>query len=83
MYGSETWARRKAEPDLIERTEMRMLRWMMGIHNESFYYLHDLKKKKFRNYYVAHAVVVYNDYYRVCDVFEIYYYPIFQKNHTH
>ena len=37
----------------------------------------------FRNYYVPHAVVVYNDYYRVCDVFEIYYYPIFQKNHTH
>ena len=31
MYGSETWALRKAEQNLLERTEMRMLRWMMGI----------------------------------------------------
>ena len=31
MYGSETWARRKADQNLLERTEMRMLRWMMGI----------------------------------------------------
>ena len=31
MYGSETWALRKAEQDLLERTEMRMLRWMMEI----------------------------------------------------
>ena len=30
MYGSETWALRKAEENLLERTEMRMLRWMMG-----------------------------------------------------
>ena len=31
MFGSATWALRKAEQDLLERTEMRMLRWMMGI----------------------------------------------------
>ena len=27
----KTWALRKAEQNLLERTEMRMLRWMMGI----------------------------------------------------
>jgi exonuclease III len=31
MYGSELWALRKAEQQLIERTEMRMLRWMLGV----------------------------------------------------
>ena len=31
MYGSETWALRMAEQNLLERAEMRMLRWMMGI----------------------------------------------------
>ena len=31
MYGSETWALRKTEQNFLERTEMRMLRWMMGI----------------------------------------------------
>ena len=31
MYTSETWTLRKAEQDLLERTEMRMVRWMMGI----------------------------------------------------
>ena len=30
MYGGETWALRKAEQNLLDRTEMRMLRWMMG-----------------------------------------------------
>ena len=29
--GSETWALRKAAQDLLERTEMRMLRWTVGI----------------------------------------------------
>ena len=29
MYGGETWALRKAEQNLLERTEMRMLRWMI------------------------------------------------------
>ena len=34
MYGSQIWTLRrlrKAENNLLERTEMRMLRWMMGI----------------------------------------------------
>ena len=31
MYGSETWALRKREERMLERTEMRMLRWIMGI----------------------------------------------------
>ena len=31
MYGSETWALRKAEQNLLERTDMRMLRWMVGM----------------------------------------------------
>ena len=29
MYGSETWAPRKAEQDLSGITEIRMLRWMV------------------------------------------------------
>ena len=33
MYGSETRARRKDEQDLLDRrTDMRLLRWMMGIN---------------------------------------------------
>ena len=31
VYGSEICTLRKAEQNLLERTEMRMLRWMMGI----------------------------------------------------
>ena len=31
MYGSETLTLRKTEQNFLERTEMRMLRWMMGI----------------------------------------------------
>ena len=31
MYGSETWALRRKEEAKLERTEMRMLRWIMGI----------------------------------------------------
>ena len=31
MYGSETWVLRRFEQNLLERTGMRMLRWMMGI----------------------------------------------------
>jgi hypothetical protein len=30
MYGVETWALRKRDEHLLERTEMRMLRWMLG-----------------------------------------------------
>ena len=31
MHGSDTWELRKAEQNLLERIDMRMLRWMMGI----------------------------------------------------
>jgi hypothetical protein len=31
LYGSETLALRKAEERLLSRTEMRILRWIMGI----------------------------------------------------
>ena len=31
MYSSETWALRRKEEQKLERTEMRMLRWMLGI----------------------------------------------------
>ena len=31
MYGSENWELRKPEQNLLDRTQMRMLRIMMGI----------------------------------------------------
>ena len=31
LYGAETWALRKKEEGLLERTEMRMVRWIAGI----------------------------------------------------
>ena len=31
LYGSETWAMRRKEEGALERTEMRMLRWILGI----------------------------------------------------
>ena len=31
MHGSETWALRNTKQNLLERTEMRMLIWMMGV----------------------------------------------------
>ena len=35
MYGNEYWALRKDVQNLLERTEMRMLRWMIEkIRNE-------------------------------------------------
>ena len=30
MYGTETWAKKKAEERKMQSTEMRMLRWMIG-----------------------------------------------------
>jgi len=31
LYGGEIWALRKKEKDILERTEMRMVRWIAGI----------------------------------------------------
>ena len=31
LYGAETWALRRKEEGLLERTEMRMVRWIAGI----------------------------------------------------
>ena len=31
MNKTAQWAPRKAEQDLLERTEMKLLRWMMGV----------------------------------------------------
>ena len=31
MYGAETWALRRKEEGILERTEMRMLRWILGV----------------------------------------------------
>ena len=32
MYGSETWPMKKWHESILERTEMRMVRWMCGIY---------------------------------------------------
>ena len=31
LYGAETWALRRKEESLLERTEMRMVRWITGV----------------------------------------------------
>jgi len=31
MYEVETWALRRKDEELLERTEMRMLRWILGV----------------------------------------------------
>lgn len=41
MYGADTWALRKREQQ-IDRTELRMLRWMLGIS------VRDRKRKEVR-----------------------------------
>jgi len=48
IYGAEAWTLRRSEEGLLERTEMRMLRWMLGI---------TLKDRK-RNDDIRHAIGV-------------------------
>ena len=31
LYGAETWALKRREEEMLERTEMRMLRWILGV----------------------------------------------------
>ena len=31
IYGAETWALKRREEEMLERTEMRMLRWILGV----------------------------------------------------
>ena len=31
LYGSETWPMKKEHEAMLERTEMRMIRWMCGV----------------------------------------------------
>ena len=31
IYGAEAWTLRRKDEELLERTEMRMLRWMLGV----------------------------------------------------
>jgi len=31
IYGSEAWTSRRREEERLERTEMRMLRWILGL----------------------------------------------------
>jgi len=30
IYGAETWTLRRSEEELVERTELRILRWILG-----------------------------------------------------
>ena len=34
LYGRECWAMGKKEEDLMNRTEMRMLRWILGVSRQ-------------------------------------------------
>ena len=38
MYGIEIWTLRKAEQDMLERTEKMQLRWMVGIERNKKIY---------------------------------------------
>jgi len=31
IYGSETWTMKRREEERLQRTEMRMLRWILGL----------------------------------------------------
>ena len=31
LYGAETWALQRKEEEILERTKMRMLRWILGV----------------------------------------------------
>ena len=31
LYGAEAWAMTRREDEILERAEMKMLRWMLGI----------------------------------------------------
>ena len=31
MYGTETWALRKREEEVLDRTEMRMIQWILRV----------------------------------------------------
>lgn len=55
IYGAEAWTLRRKEEELLERTEMRMLRWILGV---------SLKDKK-RNEDIRTAVGVANITYKV------------------
>jgi len=48
IYGAEAWSLRRKEEELLERTKMRMLRWILGV---------SLKDRK-RNEDIRHAVGV-------------------------
>ena len=48
MYGSETWALRKAQRNLLERTETRMLRRMMVIRTIEKIRNEDIREERLR-----------------------------------
>ena len=44
IYGAEAWTLRKKEEELLERTEMRMLRWIMGVSLKDHRRNEDIRK---------------------------------------
>src|SRR6218665_3591842 len=45
MYGAEAWTLRRKEGKLLERTEMRMLRWILGISLKDMQRNENIRKK--------------------------------------
>src|SRR6218665_111449 len=45
MYGEEAWTLRRKEEKLLERTEMRMLRWILGISLKDMQRNETIRKK--------------------------------------